>query len=429
MPATVPAIDVAICSEWSEQDINLYNRLPFYLVKQQIEYRKTWQIYSGLITNIDWKPNMGSTMRGVRKDPSPHLRQFAFPSEISETPTKDILDVREVTRDAVVRRHRFESQYMSFVPSFRDFMTDHVQAQSDDINDKITRYNDIFIRGHMFHQSPYVFLPNRAAGSLVSAPRGDGNAAGTDGKTTVFLAGINAEIGQPGNLSLSAIQLALSIMENDLRIPPFRQGAAPPSDDDTPDDKYVLILPTEAWNDFINDPWLQANKSIDLNIVTKGFKGNLFGRVVCKLEDLPLRFKPDGNFAAPETRELNPAAYNVGETLPNTPYSSLDANTGSPFCVAFLVGAKSYKSIRVGAPPSDFAGRGMPNGFGKMHWNGEVMITKNILEPCEDADGNIIYDTNKYGEHLQMIAQSTMGIIGLQIRNVLPIIYRRRRGA
>lgn len=420
---TVPSIDQNICSQWSEQQTGIYNALPYYLVKMELKYRQRYAIWSKLVGQKRWTPNMGPIMRSVSKEPSPHIRQFFFPNEIAAAPLKDIIDVRERSVDAVVRRHRFESLVFDFVNDFRDFMTDHVMAAAKDINEKKTRAEDIFIRGNIFHRSPYVLLANKANGVLVNAPTGDGNAAGTDGKSTAWIQAMLPLVGSPGNLSLNTINLGATIMETDLNIAPF-SGGGTPADNATPSDMYCLVTSAEAWNQFIYDPWLHYNKSIDLNIVTNGFKGNLFGRVTTKLEQYPIRIKVDGTFPQPEIRELNPAAFNYNESIPNPDY------VNAPYEVAFLVGyGQGYNAIEVGPPPKQFAGNGMPEGFGKMFWNGEEIITKNILVPCQDAAGAVVWDTNKYGEKLQIISQVTYGIVGYQTRSVIPIIFKRVRGA
>lgn len=453
----VPNIDAAICAQWTQQDINLYNRLPFYLVKMQLKYLKNFQIWSNLCGKVRWQPNMGQVMRSVSKEPSPHFRQFAFPNEISTIPVKDIMDVRERTVDALVLKQRFESMTLNFVPSFRDFLKDHVDKTAEDITQKITRFHDVFARGNIYTQSPYVFIPNRDDGQpeLTPCPMNIPiTTFDTVNLRTIFTGGANTFtnplavpssqagfdasgakdgnwmqatfplIGNPGNLSLNNINLMLNVMETDLRIPPF-QGTLNPSGDNAPlNGKYVLVCSGEAYNQFIYDPWLLSYKQIDLNIITDVFKGSLFGRVTCRLEDLPIRISVDGTFPVPELRELNPNAFNYGESVPNPKYTS------APFEVAFFVGyGDAYDLIEVGPPPKDFSGNGMPKGFGNMFWNGELMITKNLLTTCLDVNGNTVIDTNKYGELLQIISQATFGIVGKQKRAIVPFIFKRWRGA
>lgn len=424
--ATIPAADANACGSWTEQDNNLYNKLSFYLAKMQVERRKTYPVWNRFCGKKKWTPNMGTTMRNVTTEPSPHIRQFAFPQPITGTPKKDVIDIRERKQDEVVYKHRFESLTLDYLASFQDFMN-HVDDNSQDLMDKEERFEDIFYRGRIFHRAPYVWCSDRAAGELIAAPTGDGNSLGTDAKTTNFLQQLLMQIGPQGYLSMAQLNKALTVMETDLRVPAF-SGSGLPKDDAGLADKFGLVLSSEAWNQFTFDPYLLANKNCQLDIVNGRFKGSLFGRITSILEDMPLRMKVDGTFTAPETRETNPGAYNYGETIPNPVYTSLDDVNGSPYEFAFLTGASGYDVIDVGPPPAQFASSGMPKGFGKMFWNGEIELTKNFLVPCYDDAGTLTWDTNKYGEKAQFISQVTYGMIAKQPRNIVPILFRRKRG-
>ena len=116
---------------------------------------------------------------------------------------------------------------------------------------------------------------------------------------------------------------------------------------------------------------------------------------------------------------------NYGETVPNPGYTEI---TNAPYEIAFLCGAKGYDTIDVGPPPSAFANGGPAIGSGKMIWNGEVFINKNLLVPCLNEAGTLVYEPNVYGEYLDIRAWATYGCVPKQPRYIVPIIFKRVRG-
>ena len=70
-----------------------------------------------------------------------------------------------------------------------------------------------------------------------------------------------------------------------------------PGADSSPlNQKYCLVTSGEAWNNFVDDPWIKENRPLNMNIVTDGFKGDLWGRIRTKLERYSLRFGIDNDF-------------------------------------------------------------------------------------------------------------------------------------
>jgi hypothetical protein len=303
-----------------------------------------------------------------------------------------------------------------------------VEPTREDIQKKIARFGDIFTRGKVFHRSPYVWIPNRTTdinGEAVPAPySSDGNDAGTSGKSTAWIQARLAEIGQPGNLSLDTLSRLLPFIATDLAAP-VHMGSNKPGKTGGIMGKYALVCSTEVYSRFPFDPYVKANRAIDLDIVTDGFRGDIFGQITCILEDKPIRIAADGTFPAPDTREENIAMPNYGETVPNPLYTSI---AYAPYEVAFLVGATGYDTIDVGPPPAAFSGNGFANGFGKMTWNGEIQINKNLLIQCVKEDGTLGYDTNSFGRYLQLQASVTYGCVPKQPRYIVPIIFKRVRG-
>lgn len=426
MPATYNL--PRITAEWDQQEVDRYNKLPFYLAMQAAKYWPQWNVYNKLLGTVKWQQNMGTTMKGVIVEPSPIGRSEFVPNPITQTPRKDIISQYERTNTAIVRRHLYESPQINFLPSFQDFRTKQIQTAQKDIGQQITVANDFFVRTAIFHGSPYVYISGRQLDAngdagLVSAPNGDPNVDPTlSAKHTNYLADVVGQVGNnKGNLSLKLTSKLTSIMQDDLQIVPFEGMVNTPKDNETIKGKYVIVGSGEAFRAFTFDEHILQYKTLNLDLINDEFSGLLFGNTVYKIERFPLRIAADGTLPVPQLYEANPAAFNGYETVPNPVYVK------APIEVAFMFGGGSWESINVGPPPSEFAGGKISEEkFNKLFWNGEVKITDNILINYGSA-ATPQMDTNKYGEALQMISSTVHGIISINRRAVIPIIYRRWR--
>lgn len=409
---------------WTEVDKNLYNQLPIYLAKRQVEYIQVWDTWTKLLKPQSWSPNMGNIMKGVNKVRSPILRGQALPNAITSLPKKDVIEPRETSEQVQLYRQDFESNVFQFLPSFQDFLTDHIDATSDDINEKIMVYKDLFYRTAIFHGAPKLWLCGKPTGTELTGFDYWRSPTVALSKTQAMLqAMVAATIGP---LNLETIKKLATVAYNDEAIVPFSGKVLPDgTDGEGLNQKYCLVMGTEVWDGFTDTgSFLLANRALNLDIVTGPFTGSLFGRFTCKFERFEMRIAADGTVPAPETTQENPNEYNYGDRVMNPNY------VNAPIGVAFLVGMDAYKAVTVGAPPKYFAdgGAGMTmKQFQGMDWNGKVSMTRNVLVPSLDQNNRVVMDTNKRGEYLQLVSDVAMGILPNQRRNIIPILYRRSR--
>lgn len=407
-------------AQWNEQDQNLYNQLPIYLTKYQVERLKVYSRWPKLLKAKKWEPNTGTTMRGVRKEPSPVIRSDFLPNLMTQMPNKDIIEVREVKEDVKLYRHDFESSHFHFLPSFQDFLTDHVDFHNQDINEKIQVAADLFYRTAIFNGSPYFWVCGKASGTeLTSVPYWTGGTVERS-KSTATLQALIAQCTRP--LNLRTLHKIGTVMYNDVAAAPYSGSILPDgSDGKAFNQKYCLLHGSEVWDYLSLDNFRLTYKDHNVNVVNSAFSGELFGRFTSLTERFELRIAADGTIPVPETRENNAAAYNYNETVMNPDY------VNAPYGVAFACGAEAYKFIQVGPPPKDWTGMTMKE-FSRLDWNGRVDMTKNILIPGANWPGDpTAIDTNKRGEYLQLIASLAMGILPVRRRNIIPIIYLRAR--
>lgn len=396
------------------EDKDRFQKLPFYLVKNEIKVFPRWNIFDQLYGEISWEPNMGNTMKAVTPQASPVANSFAFPQNIDVVPNKNVYSVSESSEDARVKAQRFESQQFSFVPYFTSFWRDHISFANKDIARQIQVYNNQFIRTNMYAKSTYVYLAG--TGLQGGQPNGDLEStlavAGT--KTTAWLLAQIPNI--KNNLSLRTIYRAQLAHREDLAAPPFEGVKNMPEDNEGLKGKYVLVGSTEAWDMLPFDPDTNLLKSINLDLLFKDFNGLLFGKVVYKFDRYPLRFDATGTFIAPEVYDNN-----AKKCVPNPAYTSL---LTASYEIAWMCGAESCKTIKVGPPPKEFSAQSMSaKKFYSLKWNGEIQLTDQVLVTY--ADGTV--DLNVYGTQLKLISQTTFGYLVGEPRFTFPILFKRKR--
>lgn len=421
----MPVIDQNICGSWNEQQVDLYNKMPFYLMQAESDYRQHWTVFNKLLTPVQWKPNMGDTMRRVMAEPAPVMRQEAYPELLSTVPKTDVITYRERIADAKIRWQDFVSPHFSFLPEFQDFMK-HIDRCMENINRQTTIFEDVFYRSMLYHHAPRVYI---VGVGLVEAPTGDPTSTGTGGKTFAWLQAQLANLGAagPGILSFQEMYKALNAAEQEAGMSPFEGTGKPGGDSNPLNERFCMVLSPEAWNNWVDDPWLKENRPLNMNIVTDAFKGDLFGRIKCRLERYPIRYALTNAYVpslpVPEVTDFGADSPEYQRTRPNPSYAK---PSNAPIEVGFLLGGNCADYIQTGPPPSEFTRQLDQGAAVKMNWNGKSYMTKDFLVPCADADGTIKFDANSFGRFLRLQASLALGISMINMHNVLPIIYKRK---
>jgi len=407
-----------VANLWTPQDRDMYNRLPIYMAKTQVEFFKKFYRWAKILNGINWSPNMGFTMQGVHKNLPPVNRSQAFPNPISSAPMKDVIQVRESKEQVQVYRHNFESDLFHFLPSFVDFLTDSIDKTNEGIVQQMAVYTDLFYRTAIFHGSDNVWIAGKASGTELTAMPFWKSPTITEAKTA---ANLQSAVALAKPLTLRELHKIGQVMMNDIGATFFSGDIRADGSDGTAlAGKYAFISGMEVWQNFIHDSFLQGQRPLELDIITKGFTGSLFGMFSSTVERFELRIKADGTMPAPELLETNTERFDEGEPKMNPEY------VNAPYAVAFVCGGEAYKSLKVGPPPKDFQGMTMKE-FANLNWNGKVDTTTNVMVPSLDANGVTVMDTNKRGEYQMLISDIVLGILPTRRRNIVPIIYQRSR--
>ena len=444
-----------------------FNKLEYYLVKNEVALFPKWNVYDTLYGSIKWQPNMGTTLQGLTPSPSPVERSTFAPNLLSSAPLKDIYKVGERNESAKLSYHRYESTRFRFLNSFESFWRDQLSYAHKDIVRQIQTSQNQFIRTLMWYQTPDVYIADDGAGRLSSSVTLDGSAAkasltqdqirtidGDDDRTSATTSDIGTGGGQEyrdalavgasttantaGYLTLKDLYQAMLVLQEDVQAPTFDRQYGTPKNSEMIKGKYVLVCSTEAWASLMWDDDLVGASTggrrlapANMNLINDGFAGDLWGKITVKFDPHPLRFIDNGAWINPQTVTNN-------KVVPNSVYTAIsDTSTASTSAasneVAFLCGADAFKAISVGPPPKEFASKNISKKkLYSMNWNGQIDLTDQFLVPTASTtdistDGSEGWDLNVYGDFLKFISQTIHGGIPGDARHCLPIVYRRRR--
>lgn len=419
------------------EDTQRFNKLPFYLVKNEVKQYPTFKVFDQLYGKIDWQTNMGDVMKGVTPQRSPVGRSFFFPNAVTTVANKDIYQVTESVEQAQVLAHKYESFQFNFLPSFDVFWETYLQFANTDIVRQIAQSNEQFIETNMWFNASYVYLCG--TGLISGAPIGMGNVAGNaaGSKTAAWLiattTGSANQQGVTQNLRLRDVFRAVMNLSVDLGAPSFEGSKNMPKDNEGLKEKYVLVTSTENFLNFTFDPdvlnKLNGIAPCDLNLLFNDFKGLLFGTTTCKLTRYPIRYNvvnindPNGNLLYTAGIPIPPEIFDPVDQKwkPNPYYTSLIT---APFEVNWLLGDSYAKTIKVGPPPKEFASMNMSaQKFYAMKWNGEVRLTDQILITYPNG----VQDLNNYGENLKFLSKLTHGYLVGERRFAFPMLVLRQR--
>ena len=411
------------------EDVNRFNQLPFYLVKNEVKLFPVWNELDQLYGKIDWETNQGNIMRGVTPQRSPVGRSFFFPNDVTSVAKKDIYQVTESKEEARVKVHKYESFQFNFLPSFTAFWETYLQFANKDIVEKIAISNNQFIETNMWFNAINVYLCGY--GLVQGCPTEMGNSAGTaaGSKTAAWLLAQTQNILQ--NLRLRDVYRAVMALQEDLASPPFEGVKNMPKDNEGVKGKYVLLLASEDFLNFTFDPDVQTLKPLNLDLLFNDFKGALFGTTTCKIKKYPIRYNTvdikdgAGNVLWAAGTPIDPEIFDPTDNKwkPNPYYTSL---ISAPYTINWLLGDSYAKTIKVGPPPKEFATTNMSaQKFYSMKWNGEVRLTDQVL--ITNPDNTV--ELNTYGENLKFISKLTHGYLVGERRNSFPILSRRVRPA
>ena len=431
LPTTAP--------QWGVQDVERFNRLPFWLAKQQVGMFPYWSRWADIFPKRNWQPNMGDVLQGVVQEYSPKTSQIAKPNFLTSTALKTVVSHFERTNQGRLYWQKFESPLFHWLPSFRDFAKNQIGFANEDITRQISMFNDDFVRWQALQLAPAVYVVGQASPYQTGVPVGPpGEGTLTDPKDANFFATIASQVGPAGYLDFKNIVAVRSVARHVAGILPWDGAPSAPKENAIMRGKYVLMGEGGLYEALSFDTHVLNTRPLEMDLLHKEWSGVISENILFREERYPLRFDATGAFVAPEIEQELPAnatitsgsstVTNPGgasrrvEVIPNPAY------VNAPFGIAWFLGHEPLETLEVGPPPSEFANAKVdPTKLARLQWNGEVRLTDNILVGYGGASGIDMQsvDTNKYGEFLQLISAVTFGAIPKKMRNCIPVIYRR----
>lgn len=411
---------------WDIQDVEQFTRYQLWNAEQSTKRIEFWGRWQKKYGKIKWRTNFGDIMQGVMAENSAIAAQKHVPRNITEVPLKTQVRHFERTNQGRVKRHLWESPQFHFLPSFRDFRRTQIEFAAKDLDKQIAVGNDNFVRWQALQQCRFAWVCG-AAQPLQQVVYGEATDT-SEPKTTAWFQEMAAMVGsdEAGFLTYKQVQAAVSDLKNAVGAPPWEDmKSGTPKENETAKGKYILTGDSLIYDALPYDKYVLDTKSYVTDFLNTAFRGMIGTEVAFLQERYPLRYvASDGSFPAPEIEELVAGSTNKYQTIPNPPYAGIASTGNADIGIAFLEGYQPFESIEVGAPPREFASGAMSmKKYAQLKWNGEVRLTDDVLINY----GSNVYDTNKYGEYLQLIADTTMGIVPNTARNLMAIIFRLNR--
>lgn len=426
-------------ASWTVQDVERFNKAPFYLYKQMSEHLPYWSTWKGLFGKLPWSPNQGDVIVGVQNEYSPKGSQVMKPNYITSTPLKTVASYFQRTNTGRIYLHDFESPIFSFLPNFRDFVTGQLDWANKDLSRQIAMGYDDFCRWQAWQVAQHVFVCGASSPYVTGVPVGPpGEGVLADPKDAAFNLSIAASLGSSGFLDFRTIVGVRSYARDVVGMVPWDGVPGKPADNAIMGGRWLLIGEAALYEALSYDEHVLNTRMLTQDLQHKEWGGVISGNIEFRSERYPLRMAADGTFPEPEIEQTfpanatitsgnssitNPGGATSKQTIPNPAY------VNAPYGIAHFFGNNPFKTIDVGPPPAEFAAKKLdPVRLSKLSWNGEIRMTDNILVNYGGSGGLSLetMDTNKYGKFLQLISEVTLGFMPFNMRNYLPILYRRQ---